>query len=304
MENGVFDKCRLVTCMKGPVITDNSTGEIICGTCGQVLIERTSIEMDSPSSFEQIKENGRTGIKSSLAIHDMGLSTTIGQVDKDVSGNYLSGYMKSTFHRLRMWDKRSRFEGNERNLRHAFTLLDTLKSQLMLPDNVVEEAAYIYRKIVSNKLTRGRVIDSMLCASVYAACRKNNTPRTLRDIAKAGNISNGDLANAYRITIKNLDLQIEPYDPVEFVTRICATIKVSEKTRRLSLELLLKSEEKGLATGKNPMSLVAAAIYVACCHTKENKTQIEIAHACGVSNVALRNLAKFFKKILRTMQGK
>ncbi|MEO9277783.1 MAG: transcription initiation factor IIB [Nitrososphaera sp.] len=304
MEDDVFSKCKLVTCIKGPVVTDNNTGEVLCGSCGQVLVEKiNSMGLDARSfDLEQFNEKSRTGAKSSLAIHDKGLATTIGVSDKDASGNYLSGYMKNTFHRLRIWDKRSKSEGNDRNLRRAFTLLDMIKSQLVLPDNVVEEAAYIYRKAIAKKLTRGRGIDPILCASIYASCRKNNTPRTLRDIAKAGNLSRGDLACAFRIMIKSLDLKIDPYDPVEFVTRICSEIDASEKTRRVALNLVSRAEENGFATGKNPMSLVAAAIYVACCITREDKTQIEIAKACGVSNVAVRNLALFFKKVGRDLK--
>ncbi len=304
-DDDVFRKCELNTCAKGPIITDNNTGEILCATCGQVLIEKiNSNHQDGRHfDFEQLNEKSRTGVKSSLAIHDMGLATSISPLDKDATGKYLSGYMKNTFHRLRIWDNRSKSDGNDRNLRHAFMMLDAMKANLSLPDNVIEEAAYLYRKILAKKMTRGRSIETMLCASLYASCRKNNTPRTLRDIAKVGNVGRGDLAHAYRVVLKNLDLKINPYDPVEFVTKICNTIDASEKTRRLTLSLVLKAEEKGFATGKNPMSLVAAAIYVACVINKEKKTQIQIAQACQVSNVAVRNLAGFFKKIARTRKN-
>jgi transcription initiation factor TFIIB len=225
----------------------------------------------------------------------MGLATSIGSQDKDASGNSLSGYMKNTFNRLRIWDSRSKSKGNDSNLRQAFVLLDTMKSQLYLPDNVVEETAYIYRKAAALKLTRGRGISSILYAALYAACRKTATPRTLRDIAKSGNIRKGDLATAYRIMVKNLDLKLEPYDPVEFVTKVCSMIYVSENTRRNALNLLLKAEDVGFSIGKNPMSLVAAAVYLATCATNEKKTQVEIARVCGISNVSVRNLTKLFK---------
>ena len=148
------------------------------------------------------------------------------------------------------------------------------------------------------KLTRGRGISSILYAALYAACRKTNTPRTLRDIAKAGNVRKGDLATAYRTMVKSLDLRLDPFDPVEFVTKVCSIIKVSEITRRHALDLLLRAEDQGFSTGKNPMSLVAAAVYLATCIHDEKKTQIEIAKACGVSNVSVRNLAKQFREKL------
>lgn len=279
------------------MVTDNNTGEILCASCGQVLIEKINSMGPESHSFdlEQFNEKTRTGIKSSLAIHDMGLATSIGIADKDASGHNLSGYMKSTFSRLRIWDNRSKSQSNDRNLRNAFVLLDTIKSQLALPDNVIEEAAYFYRKAFAMKLTRGRGIASTLYASLYASCRKNNTPRTLQDIAKAGNLRKGDLALAYRIMVKSLDLKLEPFDPAEFVTRICSVIGASEKTRRTAMNLVLKAEDAGFSIGKHPMSLVAAAIYLSCSTSGDDKTQIEIAKACGVSNVSVRNLVGLFR---------
>lgn len=281
-------------------MTDNNTGEILCASCGLVLIEKIDNMGPESRSFdlEQFNDKSRTGNKSSLAMHDMGLATSIGSQDKDASGNSLSGYMKNTFNRLRIWDSRSKSKGNDSNLRQAFMLLDIMKSHLSLPDNVVEETAYIYRKAAALKLTRGRGISSILYASLYAACRKTNTPRTLRDIAKSGNISKGDLATAYRVMAKSMNMQLEPYDPVEFVTRICSMLGISESTRRNALDLLFKAEDAGFSTGKNPMSLVGAAVYLATHINDEKKTQIEIAKACGVSNVSVRNLTRQFTEKL------
>ena len=42
------------------------------------------------------------------------------------------------------------------------------ENKLGIPDNVVENAAYLYRKIVSAKLTRGRTMASLISASLYA----------------------------------------------------------------------------------------------------------------------------------------
>ncbi len=300
MLDELFNKCKLDSCSRGPIVTDKDTGEILCASCGQVLIEKmTSVEPETRSfDFEQFSEKSRTGIKSSLAIYDMGLATSIGIADKDAFGKTLPGYMKNTFGRLRVLDHRSKAKPRDRNLVYAFTLLKGMKSKLTLPDNVVEDAAYIYRKALAIKIMRGRSIASTLYAALYVACRKNNMPRTLRDIAKAGNLGRGDLAITYRIMLRNLDLKIEPYHPAEFVTRICNIICTSEKTRRIALNLVLKAEEAKFSNGKNPMCLVAAAIYLSCGINGEDKTQIEIAKACGISNVSVRNVSRLFRKKL------
>jgi len=277
-------------------VTDNSTGEILCLTCGQVLAEKTE-DMGPESrmyTLEQFSQRTRTGAGSSLTIHDMGLATTIGHTDKDASGNSLSSYTKNTFSRLRVWDNRSKSDSLEHNLRKAFTLLNTIKSQLVVPDSTIEESAYIYRKAVALKMTRGRSIDSVLCASLYAACRKTGIPRTLRDIASAANIRKKDLAVAYRILVRSLDLKIEPYDPVDFVTKISSIIGINEKTRRNALDILKQAESEGLCTGKHPLVLVSAAVYLAAIANGENKTQKDISKAAGITNISIRNISKLF----------
>jgi transcription initiation factor TFIIB len=296
LQKEIFDKCGIDHCTKGPLVTDNSTGEILCLTCGQVLAEKT--EDTGPEfrtyTLEQFNSRTRSGAGSSLTIHDRGLSTTIDHGNKDASGNSLSSHTKNTFSRLRIWDNRSKSGPTEQNLRKAFNLLNTIKSQLVIPDSTMEESAYIYRKAVAMKMTRGRSIDSVLCASLYAACRKAGIPRTLREIANVANVRKKDLTKAYRLLIRSLDLKIEPFDPSDFVTRVSSMIGTGEKTRRDALDILKKAEVKGLCTGKHPMVLVSAAVYLAAIANCENKTQKNIAKAAGITNISIRNISKLF----------
>lgn len=297
----IFEKCKQNLCKKGPLVTDNQTGEIFCGSCGQVVIERMEDSANPEyrvNTREQYLDRSRTGTPTSLALHDQGLATSIGPTNKDAAGKPLSGYMKQTFSRLRTWDGRSKSAGIDRNFKQAFMLLDTMKDKLIIPDSVVEEAAYIYRKAVAKQMTRGRSITSILLASLYAACRATNTPRTLHDIACAANIRKGQLSLAYRILVAKLDLRLQPYDPIEFVTKVCTLVGLNNKTRRDALNIISKAKEKEIAYGKNPMSLVAAALYLAAVINMEKKTQDKIAEACGMTNVTVRNVGTFLRKQL------
>jgi transcription initiation factor TFIIB len=75
----------------------------------------------------------RTGMPSSLAQPDMGLSTVIARSDKDASGYEIEPSMISTMHRLRTWDFRTQAStSSHQNLRFAFRELHTLKDKLGL----------------------------------------------------------------------------------------------------------------------------------------------------------------------------
>ena len=79
----------------------------------------------------------------------MGLSTLIEAKDKDVTGKSLSIENRRMFYRLRMWDRNSRSAVTSKSFQKAFTLLDAISSKLGLPESVVEESAYLFRKIAS-----------------------------------------------------------------------------------------------------------------------------------------------------------
>jgi transcription initiation factor TFIIB len=240
----------------------------------------------------------RSGAGQSLAMFDMGLPTIIDSINKDAAGNSLSSYMKSTFGRLRVWDSRSKSKLSNRSLMRAFLILNKLKTEISIPDGVVEKAAYLYRKAMISKITRGRSSTSMICASLYAACREADIPRTLNDIAHVGNITRKDLSKSYRNLIKTLDLRLKPYDSSEFITRISSEVGISEKTRRDALDLLSQVVEKQMAAGKNPMGLAAAVLYLSCMKNGEKKNQVDIAHASGITAVTIRNRIESLRKEL------
>jgi len=281
-------------------VSDINSGEVVCSQCGSVLVEKAEIAGPDTHAYttEEYFEKTRTGSKSSLAWDDMGLSTLIDSKDKDAGGNSLSSEIKNTFNRLRIWDARSKSDSTDRSLRKAFTILNSAKSKLSLSDTIVEKAAYYYRKILIKKMTRGRNIAGMALASLYLACREANTPRTVQDIADAGNISVKLLSKHVRILIRALDLTVESYNSAHFINRISSSAGVSEKTVRCALELLEKTKENGFALGKNPVALAATVLYLACMVNSEKLTQKKIALAAGVSSVTIRNRSMPLIKIL------
>jgi len=203
------DKCR--RCGKGSMLTDNNTGEMFCSKCGFVASDRTEQEGPEWRSFTQDGhgDRARAGTPTSLAMHDMGLATIINPINKDASGKPLTTSMKTTIERLRTWDSRSQVhEPVDRNFRQAFSDLDRLKDKLALSDAVIEKTAYIYRKALDKSLVRGRSIPALIAASLYAACRDTETPRTLTDVANGINIKRKDVARCYRLLLRELDLKM------------------------------------------------------------------------------------------------
>ena len=96
--------------------------------------------------------------------------------------------------------------------------------------------------------------------------------------------------------IRELDLTIETYNPIEFISRISSTLNVTEKSQRDAIKILIKAESLMMTSGKNPMAIAATVVYLAALANNQKITQTQVANASEISSVTIRNLCKIFKK--------
>lgn len=300
LKNSIVSGPKCPACGDKKMVTDESTGELFCGKCGFVVTDKITDTGAEWRSFSNDETNRtRVGAGTSLTMHDMGLSTIIGTANKDSTGKPLSASVKSSIERLRTWDSRTQAHSSaDRNLRQALNEMDKLKDKLALTDAVVEKAAYIYRKAMEKKLVRGRSIQGLVAACLYASCRNTETPRTLDDIANGINIRRKDVARCYRLIFRELELKMPVADPVKGISRIASIAELNEKSKRKAIEILNIAKKTGIVAGKDPMGMAAAALYIACISTGEVKSQKEISIASGVTEVTIRNRCAGLRKIL------
>ena len=278
------------------VITDDESGELVCSNCGMVISEKAQ-DITNPEwrafTAEERNEKARTGAPTSLARHDRGLYTVIGQTNRDAAGNKIDTAMRSRMEKLRIWDLRTQVNSSaDRGLRHALSQLDILKDKLGLSDTIVEKTAYIYRKAQERRIVRGRTVCSILAAAVYIACREIGVPKTLKDISTISNIKRKDIARNYRQLVNELDIKIPVADHMKCIARIANYANLTEKTKRQAMNMMKEVIKREIPAGKHPMSLAATVLYLSSIKTDENVSQIAIAKAAGVTEVTLRNRIK------------
>jgi len=252
----VSDRCP--QCGKRTLVEDVNTGELSCSNCGFVVTEKSVDQGPEWRSFsdEKGEDRARAGAPTSITYRDMGLSTMIGSSNRDASGRSFDSPMKSAIDRLRKWDNRSPAFGNqEKNLSVALRELEKMADKLGVSQAVRERAAYIYRKALERGLLRGRSIIGISAASLYAAMRDTETPRTLKDIAAVNNLDKKAVARDYRILLKEMDLTMPVADAARNVNRIASSVGLSEKVARKAIEIVRITEEKEISAGKSPMGL-------------------------------------------------
>ncbi|WP_440989561.1 transcription initiation factor IIB [Haloarchaeobius baliensis] len=276
-------------------ITDDEHGETVCEDCGMVIEEDLVDHGPEWRAFDSREKNekSRVGAPTTQMLHDKGLSSVIDWQNKDAYGSALSSRKRQKMQRLRTWDERFRAQSaRDRNLKQALGEITRMASALDLPENVQETASVIYRRALEDDLLPGRSIEAMATASLYAAARQANVPRSLDEFAPVSRVDRREFARAYRYIVKELDLALEPADPLDYLPRFCSELAVPTELKHRAEELLEAGKRQSVHSGKSPVGLAAAAIYAASLLTDEKLTQREIGEAADVSEVTIRNRYK------------
>jgi transcription initiation factor TFIIB len=186
----------------------------------------------------------------------------------------------------------------KRNLRHAFIILSIIKYTLSLPDGVIENSARYYQRALDGNIIKGRSIGAFAVASLYVACREFGIPRQLREIANVVKVEPVIARKCYRMLRKDLELNLPFIDCDMYFSKIAKDLFINEKTYQRGLEILEMVKENFLSYGKDPNTLAAAVLYVACLKEGEKIIQSRIAAAGNISIVTLRKRAVDVIKII------
>ena len=275
-------------CGSSKTIFDEQRGETICGQCGLVL-EKEMVDLGQEwRQFDEGPKEGRGGAPLSMQKFDKGLTTNIGEI----SDIYRLGEKRiKKYSRLKKWQERVS-TSIERNLRLAMTELRKVASFLNLPNVVKEEASRMYNVVLQRGLVRGRSMESVISACIYAACRTYNIPRTLDEIAATSEVERKEIGRTYRFITRKLNLNVNASNPKDYISRFASVLHLSPKTQNDALRILKKAEISELTSGRGPAGIAAAALYVAALLNQEKRTQREVADVAGITEVTIRNRYK------------
>jgi len=289
-------------CGSHNIVRDPTRGELICADCGLVLTDKL---IDSGAEWraftqEETNKRSRVGLPLTPLIHNKGLSTLIDSSNKDAYGRPIASRKRAQMVRMRRMHIRSQLQSSvARNLSAALRELERLASQLGIPRSVREEAATIYRKIITERVIRGRSTDAMIAATLYLACRLRKIPRTLGEIAAKSKATRKDISRCYRLILRKQETQVPIQNAMDYVSRFGTELGLSGKTINLAIDILRRAQEARITAGKDPTGLAAAAIYIAGLITGERRTQKSVADIAGVTEVTVRNRYKDLVKKLQ-----
>lgn len=279
-------------CESETLIHDVDRHEVVCDACGLVVGDEPIDYGPEWRAFTQAEreEQSRVGAPSTELLHDKGLTTAIDWRNQDASGRAITPEQRSQVQRLRMWQHRVRTsDAGERNLRQALAEITRMASALEIPRPVQKVASTLYQQALDADLLPGRSIEGIAAAALYAACRQEAIPRSLDEVTQVARVDRRRIGRAYRYIAQELELTVEPVDPELYLPRFCSKLDLEEAVHQEAQTILDVATEKGLHSGRSPVGVAAAAIYLAARRCGQDCSQEAVADVAQVTVVTVRN---------------
>lgn len=182
------------------------------------------------------------------------------------------------------------------NLRAYLQIID-VASILGLDYDICDHAFQLFRDCCSATCLRNRSVEALATAALVQAIREAQEPRTLQEISIAANVPQKEIGKYIKILGEALQLSqpINSNSIAVHMPRFCTLLQLNKSAQVLATHIGEVVINKCFCTRRNPISISAAAIYLACQLEDKRKTQAEICKVTGLTEVTLR---KVYKELL------
>jgi len=278
-----------VVCPSHPeanLIEDYRAGDMICSECGLVVGDRVidvGSEWRTFSNDKGGEDRSRVGGPENSLLGSSDLSTMIGPGKGagsfDESGNPL-------------YSNRRTMSSSDRTLINAFRTIAGMCDRINLPRTITDRANALFKMVHDGRSLRGRSNDAIASACLYIACRQEGVPRTFKEIVAVSTVSKKEIGRCFKLILKTHDTNVDIIQTGDFMNRFCGNLGLSRDIQKAATAIAQRSVDLDLVPGRSPISVAAAAIYMASQASKDKKSQREISDIAGVAEVTIKQSYK------------
>ncbi|CAJ0939744.1 unnamed protein product, partial [Mesorhabditis belari] len=275
------------TCPTHPnahLIEDPRAGDVICPECGLVVGDRlvdVGTEWRSFSNENSGNDPSRVGAPENPLLSNGDLSTHIavgyGASDSDQS---LANAQRKTMNNA------------DRQMNAAIGVIRDMSDRIHLPRNIQDIAAKIFKDILDTKALKGKNNEAQAAACLYIACRKEGVPRTFKEICAVSRVSKKEIGRCFKMIIRVMETSLEQITSSDFMSRFCGNLGLPMPIQVCATRIAKMAVEMDLVAGRSPISIAAAAIYMAAQASSEKRTAKEIGDIAGAAEVTVKQTYK------------
>uniref|UniRef100_A0A7E4VGY3 Transcription initiation factor IIB n=1 Tax=Panagrellus redivivus TaxID=6233 RepID=A0A7E4VGY3_PANRE len=267
------------------LIEDHRAGDIICPECGLVVGDRlvdVGTEWRSFSNEKSGTDPSRVGAPENPVMGASDLSTSI-----------MVGFGASDSSQGLANAQRKNMNNSDRQMNQAIGIIREMSERIHLARPIQDSAAKVFKQILDSKALRGRSNEAQAAACLYFACRKEGVPRTFKEICAVSRVSKKDIGKCFKLILRTLETSIEQITSADFMSRFCGNLDLPIAVQTAATRIAKKAVELDLVAARSPISIAAAAIYMASQASKDKRTAKEIGEVAGAAEQTIKQTYKF-----------
>lgn len=308
MERELPPEC--VECGSDDIVEDWGQGTAVCRGCGLVLAERLldlSSEWRTFANEEGDDPNRVGGPVNPLLDSDVG--TDIGSVPKGGASRGNAG-LKNIQHK-------NAISASDKVMLEVMSRVDRLCERLSLQGSVSKRTKELFKRyqdfltldkdgVTRKRALRDDEINQIVAASLFIACRNEQSARSYKEICGLTQVSKKDIG----ATVKKIENALPDAKTThvrgteDFVTRFCNRLNLPRPIMRVADQVAMAARDQKGVYGKTYITVAAASIFIVCQLSEEvyKRTEKEISDVTGVAEVTIkstfRNILPHLEKVL------
>ena len=245
---------------EAPLIEDHRAGDKICSECGLVVGDVVVVidvgsEGRTFSNDQGGEDKSRVGGAENTLLGSSDLSTMIGP---GRGGASFSSDGTPIYN-----NRNGRQSTSDRTLLNAFRTISTMADRINLTKTITDRANVLFKMVSDGKNLKGRSNDAIAAACLYIACRQEGVPRTFKEIVAVSTVSKKEIGRCFKLILKAHDTSVDLITTGDFMSRFCGTLSLSREVQKAATCIAKKAVDLDIVPGRSPISVAAAAIYMA-----------------------------------------
>lgn len=172
--------------------------------------------------------------------------------------------------------------------------------RLKLTSSMERDVLYLCRKAIERKLTLGKKRETLLAALIYASAKRNDIPITISELEKKLNVDRKKILRTYKKICRDLEINQTPQNFDTLILKIASKLNLPAKASTLAIKIAKDYRNKI----RNPKSLAAVSIYLACGIFRIPITKREISKAGEICTITLQRNWKKMEKNFNPLKYK
>jgi len=266
------------------LIEDHRAGDVVCPECGLVVGDRlidVGTEWRSFSNEHSGTDPSRVGAPENPLLSGSDLSTSIAV-----------GFGGSDSDHSLANAQRKNMNNTDRQMTQAISVIREMSERIHLAKTIQDQAARLFKDVLDSKACRGKNNEAQAAACLYIACRKEGVPRTFKEICAVSRVSKKEIGRCFKIIIKSLETNLEQITSADFMSRFCGNLGLPNSVQTAATRIAKKAVELDLVAGRSPISIAAAAIYMASQASSDKRSAKDIGEIAGAAEVTVRQTYK------------